>query len=242
MNGKRADMVFTDPPYAVHYGKDQNELQRLSGGKFSKTRKFSKIYGDDFSVEDCAEKIWSPAFKNLYDFATDECSFYLTMCQGGDQMMMMMMMMMKQHWKIKHELIWVKNAPVFSMGRLDYDYRHEPILFGWKKKHIFYGNGNFKNSVWEIPKPHKSDLHPTMKPIALIINAILNSSTENDIVCDIFLGSGSTLIACQQTDRICYGMEIEPKYCDVIVSRYCQFTGNNRIKLNGEEIEWNVDK
>lgn len=220
MDGQKADMVFTDPPYAVNYGADQDLLNKKSGGKFRLIAR--PIIGDNLTTEECAERIWKPAFKNLYKSAKDDCSFYLTMCQGGDQMMMMMMMM-SEHWQIKHELIWVKSSPVFSMGRLDYDYQHEPILFGWKKKHNWYGLGKFLKSIWQIDKPSKSDLHPTQKPIELIINCILNSSLKDNIIIDLFGGSGSTLIACQQTDRICFMMEIDPLYVDVIRERYRRF-------------------
>ncbi|MDI6756425.1 MAG: site-specific DNA-methyltransferase, partial [Endomicrobiia bacterium] len=134
--------------------------------------------------------------------------------------------------------VWIKNSPVFSMGRLDYDYQHEPILFGWKKKHDWYGNGEFLKSIWEIPKPHKSDLHPTMKPIALIVNAIQNSTSKGMLVIDLFLGSGSTLIACEKTNRICYGAEIDSHYCDVIVQRWVDFTGQKDIICNGKKIKW----
>lgn len=175
MEGKKADMIFTDPPYAVSYGADQETLNKKSGGKFR--AKVRPILNDNLSTEECAEKIWRPAFKNYHEVAKDDCSFYMTMCQGGDQMMMMMMMM-GENWQVKHELIWVKNAPVFSMGRLDYDYQHEPILYGWKKKHNWYGKGQFLKSIWEIAKPTKSELHPTMKPIELIENALLNSSKK----------------------------------------------------------------
>jgi len=235
MEGKKADMVFTDPPYAVNYGADQDILNKKSGGKFRK--KCRLIKGDNLSVQECAKQIWRPAFHNYYDVAADDCSFYMTMCQDGDQMMMMMMM--SEKWQVKHELIWVKNAPVFSMGRLNYDYKHEPILFGWKKKHNWYGKGQFLNSVWEIPKPHKSDLHPTMKPIELVENALLNSSLKGNLVIDFFLGSGSTLIAAEKTDRICYGIELDPAYCDVVVSRYLAFIkGNGEVILNGKKIKW----
>ena len=139
---------------------------------------------------------------------------------------MMMMMMMNQHWQIKHELIWVKSSPVFSMGRLDYDYQHEPILFGWKKTHNFYGKGIFTKSVWEIPKPNRSDLHPTMKPVELVENALLNSSLGGDICLDSFGGSGSTLIACEKLRRKCRMMEIDEHYCDVIIARWELYTGN----------------
>ena len=213
MGGKKADMVFTDPPYSVNYEKKQNEIL---GNKA-----YNHIENDDMSVKDISEQIWRPVFKNLYDMANDDCSFYMTMPQGGDQMMMMMMMM-SENWQVKHELIWVKPSPVFSMGRLNYDYKHEPIIFGWKKTHNWYGFGKYTKSVWEIARESDKS-HPTMKPVELVANAIQNSTKNDDIVIDYFLGSGSTLIACEQTNRICYGMEIDPKYIDVIRKRYAKF-------------------
>ena len=137
---------------------------------------------------------------------------------------------MGENWKVKHELIWVKDAPVFSMGRLDYDYKHEPIMYGWKKKHNFIGKGEYTKSVWEI-KRTENKLHPTMKPVELIINAIKNSSNDKDNVIDYFLGSGSTLIACEKTNRKCFGMEIDPHYCDVIVKRWEDYTGNKAERV-----------
>lgn len=210
MDGKKADMVFTDPPYSVNYQKKNKEVL--------KSKEYTEIKNDSLGVEETSEKIWKPCFKNLYDFANEQCSIYMTMPQGGDQMMMMMMMM-SENWQVKHELIWQKTSPVFSMGRLDYDYMHEPIIYGWKNKHVFYGAGKFKKSVWEIKRDGNKS-HPTMKPVELIVNAILNSSLMGMIVLDSFLGSGSTLIACQQTNRICFGMELDPIYIDVILKRY----------------------
>lgn len=232
MVGEKADMVFTDPPYGVSYGVDNNKIKKEKGDRafhWSKTRKNSQIQNDNKSAKELSESLWRPAFKNMYEYAQDHCSFYMTMCQGGDQMMMMMMM--SEHWNIKHELIWLKSSPVFSMGRLDYDYQHEPILYGWKKTHKFYGGGQFKKSIWEIAKPSKSELHPTMKPIALIENALLNSSKRGDIVLDLFGGSGSTLIACEQTNRKCMMMEIDPLYCQVIITRWETLTGKKEVKL-----------
>lgn len=234
MNGQKADMVFTDPPYGVNYGADQELIQKKSGGKLSRSRSRSSIINDNKSAKELGEVLWRPSFKNYYENAKDECSFYMTMCQGGDQMMMMMMMMMSEHWQIKHELIWVKSSPVFSMGRLDYDYQHEPILYGWKKKHNWYGLGQFKKSVWEIPKPTKSTEHPTMKPIALMGNALLNSSKEGNLVIDFFLGSGSTMVAAHQLNRKCYGIEIDPKYCQVIIDRMLKLDPDLEIKKNGK--------
>jgi DNA modification methylase len=234
MGDKRADMIFTDPPYSIGYGKHTQKLSKMFNC-YSKSRTISTITGDNLTVDECANKIWLPAFKNLFDISEDDCSVYCTMPQGG-----YMMMMMNVGWQIKHQLIWVKNSQVFSAGRLDYDYKHEPIMYGWKNKHKFYGNGEFKTSVWEVPKPLKSDLHPTMKPIRIIVNALMNSSLENNIIVDTFLGSGSTLIACEQVNRVCYGMEIEPMYCDVIVQRWVNITNQKNIKLNGKSIIWNA--
>ncbi len=143
------------------------------------------------------------------------------MPQGGDQMMMMMMMM-ESGIEPKHELIWLKNNHV--LGRTDYAYKHEPILYAWKKGgHKFYGE--FQTSVLEFSRPQKNDLHPTMKPVSLISKLIMNSSITNQIIYDPFLGSGTTLIAAEQLGRKCYGMEISPQYCDVIVKRWETLTG-----------------
>jgi DNA modification methylase len=228
MNQEKADLVFTDPPYGVNYSK-------TNAAKSSRSRSRSVIEGDQMNVKEISEVLWRPSFKNLYESSKDDCSFYMTMCQGGDQMMMMMMMMMmmSENWQVKHELIWVKSSPVFSMGRLDYDYKHEPIIYGWKKKHNFYGKGEFIKSVWEIPKPSKSDDHPTMKPVALIANALQNSSKDNDLIIDFFLGSGTTMVASHQLKRKCYGIEIDPKYCQVILDRMRKLDPEIIIKKNG---------
>lgn len=222
MDGQKADMVFTDPPYNVAIGDKNKALNALTGSKSIERN----LEGDVFKTdEEAGEKLWLPAFKNMLDNANDSCAIYVTMPQGGTHMMMMMMMD-KAGWQVKHELIWVKNSPTFSMGRLDYDYQHEPICFGWNKGHKKIGKGKFTKSVWEIDKTRKDSDHPTMKPIELIANAMENSSENNDKVLDLFGGSGSTLIACEQLGRKCYMMELDPKYCDVIRKRYWKFTHN----------------
>lgn len=130
---------------------------------------------------------------------------------------------------LRHMLVWNKNNHVLS--RVDYMYKHEPILYGWIDRHEFYGKGKYTKSVWDIPKPQKSDLHPTMKPVELIENAILNSTLKGQIVLDIFAGSGSTLIACEKTGRRARLVELEEHYCDVIVKRYIDYTGREDITL-----------
>lgn len=222
MDGKKADMVFTDPPYGVSYASKNEYLNTIAPSNRIQT----PIENDHMNLEDTSNFIYK-AFVNLRMSLADKSSYYIAAPQGVD-LLMMMMMMQKAGLTLRHMLIWVKNNHV--LGRTDYNYKHEPILFGWVNTHEFYGNGKHKFSTWEIDKPLKSDLHPTMKPIELVANAIENSTLRDNIVLDLFGGSGSTLIACEQTNRICYMMELDPKYCDVIRKRYA--------KLIGKESEW----
>ncbi|OPZ41352.1 MAG: Modification methylase DpnIIB [Bacteroidetes bacterium ADurb.BinA104] len=228
MGEDKADMVFTDPPYNVAIGSKNaflNSVQKAG-------RCCEDIANDKgMSDEEIGETLWLPAFERMRENSKDCCNIYVTMPQGGTHMMMMMMMM-KAGWQVKHELMWEKNSPTFSMGRLDYDYQHEPICYGWNKSHVFYGKGEQNKSIWKFDKPRKCDLHPTMKPIPLVVNALLNSSKENDIVLDAFGGSGTTIMACEQTKRNARLMEFDPKYVDVIIERWETFTGQKAIKLN----------
>lgn len=218
MNGEKADLWLTDPPYGVSYA-DKNEFLN-SFGKGNRVTK--KIENDHMSIEDMAE-FWFQAASNAYIACSDKAPYYWFACQGGDQMMMMMMSISRAAWKVRHELIWVKNNHV--LGRCDYQYKHEPILYGWKSDgtHKFYGG--FQTSVLEFPKPQSSKLHPTMKPIEILERLVENSSKTNDNVLDLFGGSGSTLIACEKTNRKCFMMELDPHYCDVIIERWQKYTG-----------------
>lgn len=217
MNGEKVDMVFTDPPYGVSYSDKNSFLNSIDKGNSIQ----DEIKNDNLSLYDIKTFILE-AFCRIKDILNEVSSYYITAPQGGD-LLMMMESMKNAGIPFRHCLIWVKNNHV--LGRTDYNYKHEPILYGWVNTHKFYGNGNHKFSTWEINKPIKNDLHPTMKPIELVANAILNSSKENDAIADIFGGSGSTLIACEQTKRRCFMMEIEPKYIDVIIKRWEDFTG-----------------
>jgi len=228
MDGKKADMVFTDPPYGVSYSDKNTFLNAIDKGN----RLQDKIEGDAYQ-QDNTEEIWLSAFQNIKATLADDASFYICSAQGGE-LQMMMMMMKKAELDFHHMLVWVKNNHV--LGRSDYNYKHEPIIYGWNKKHTFYGKGDQKTSVWQYDKPHKSDLHPVMKPIGLVANALLNSSKEGDICIDFFLGSGTTLIACETLNRICYGCEISEAYCDVILDRYVKLTGDDPIRSDG--VKW----
>jgi len=227
MVGNKADMVFTDPPYGVAIG-DKNKFLNSFHPSGCCLR---NIENDTASPEEL-KLILVSAFSNLRSVLSDSCAVYVTAPQGGSLGMMMMMMMMMQEAGLptRHGLNWVKNSPTFSLGRLDYDYQHEPILFTWTKTHKRTMQGQHKTSCWFIDKPRASKLHPTMKPVELIENAILNSSDAEDIVVDIFSGSGPTIIAAEKTGRCCYTMEIDPLYVDVGVKRWQEFTGREAVR------------
>lgn len=229
MNGQKADMVFTDPPYGVSYEKKTQSIANQS-----KTRLRSSITNDDLTLEGLKD-VLSAVFSNIDLVLAEKSCYYVCSPQGGELGLMMMMMMMQDaNLLCRHMIIWVKNAPCFSMGRLDYDYRHEPILFGWSKNRTHHKlmGGEFKNSVWEVLRePNK--VHPTMKPVTLPENAINNSCPHDGNVIDLFGGSGSTLIACEKTNRKCFMMELDPYYCDVIIARWEKYTGKKAELIHG---------
>lgn len=224
MGNDRAIFIFTDPPYSVSYADKNASLNAVSFGNRIQT----PIENDHLSTEETAQQIWKPAFRNMFDFSLDGCVYYMTMPQGGDQMMMMMMM--SENWLVKHELIWVKNHMV--LGCSDYHYQHEPIMYGWKPGtgHYFVDDRT-QVSTWFIDKPHKSDLHPTTKPVELIEKALNNSSKSKNICLDPFVGSGTTLIACENLDRKGRAIEIDPGYVGVCLQRYLDHTGNTPTLL-----------
>lgn len=228
MKSKVASCVFTDPPYGVSIGKKNvmlNSFQKAG-------RNLTDIESDDLKPEDL-KKMLLPAFANIKTIVmAEDCTVFVTAPQGGE-LGMMMMMMAEAGLRPRHVLIWMKNSPTFSMGRLDYDYQHEPILLTWCKKHKRPMLGEHKTSVWQIDKPRANKEHPTMKPVELYANAYLNNSDTGDIVYDAFCGSGTAFIAAHQIDRICYGMEISPEYCQVILDRMKKLDHDIIIKKNG---------
>lgn len=224
MNGKKSDMVFTDPPYNVNYSSKNIFLNSIDKGNHIQMEIKNDKMSDDYFYSFLLQ-----VFNNMKNILNTYSSYYI--CCSGISIDIFIQALKKNKFKYSSLIIWNKNNHV--LGRSDYNYKHEPILYGWKDRHRFYGNGFFKTTVWDIVKPLKNDLHPTMKPIELIVNAILNSSLENMIVFDGFLGSGSTLIVCEHTNRICYGMEIEPHYCSVIINRWQKYTNKKAIKIKG---------
>ena len=227
----KADLVVTDPPYGVSYADKNKSLNATGKGNHIQT----EIENDHLKGAELSE-FFLAAFIAMNSAMRPGCAFYLFAPQGGDQMMMMMMMQ-KAGLPVRHELIWVKNNHV--LGRADYHYKHEPVLYGWKEGagHQWFGDRN-KFSVWNIDKPHSSKLHPTMKPVELVEIPLQNSSKVSDTVLDLFGGSGPTLIACEKTNRIARLMELDPKYVDVIVTRWQQFTGKAAtLEATGQTFE-----
>jgi len=201
MKGKKADLWLTDPPYNVDYT--------------GKTKDALKVSND--SMGDSAfREFLKDAFSNCFEFMNAGASFYIFHADSEGFNFRGAVFDCSQ--KVRQCLVWVKNSLV--MGRQDYHWKHEPCLYGWKEgaSHNWYSDRS-QTTVLEFDRPSRSTEHPTMKPIPLFAYLIGNSSKTADLVLDTFLGSGSTMVACHQLDRICYGMELEPKYCQVIVDR-----------------------
>lgn len=226
MDGVKADMVFTDPTYGVSIGDKNATLNSVKKA----VRCCKNIENDTLPADELYETL-KQAFINVREHCEDDAVYYVTSPQGGS-LGLMMMMMRDAGLEVRHVLMWKKNSATFSLGRLDYDYQHEPIFYTWTKSHHNYRNGKYRTTVWEYDKQRKCDMHPTMKPIELVGNAVLDGTMEGMKVLDVFGGSGSTLIACEQLNRKCYMCELDPHYVDVIIDRWEQFTGHKAVKLN----------
>lgn len=218
MNGEKANMVFTDPPYNVDYGNSNNPRHK------SRT-----ILNDTMSNSD-----WDDFVKgymtNLLLFTNG--NIYISMSDKELGHMQLIFQECGGRWA--SFIIWVKDRLVLS-GK-DYHSRHETILYGWNEKieNRLRVEDRKQDDVWEIKRPSTSDLHPTMKPIELIERMLINSSKKGMLIFDLFLGSGSTMVASHQLKRKCYGMELDPKYCQVIVDRMMKLDPDLIVKRNGE--------
>jgi DNA modification methylase len=206
MDGKLANLVVTDPPYNVNYegtaGKIKNDNMA--------DQKFYQFLLDAFTLTEKA--MAKDASIYVFHADTEGLNFRKAFSEAG--------------FYLSGTCIWKKQSLV--LGRSPYQWQHEPILFGWKKtgKHAWYSDRK-QSTIWEFDKPRKNADHPTMKPVPLVAHPILNSSMTGCIVLDPFGGSGSTLIACEQTGRICHTVELDEKFCDVIVNRYIEFKGSD---------------
>lgn len=215
MDGKKANLVLTDPPYNVDVEETAGKIKNdnMPDDKFYQFL-FSAFVNMEQNMErDASIYVFHADTQGLnFRKAFKDAGFYLSGC-----------------------CIWKKNALV--LGRSPYQWQHEPCLFGWKLngKHQWYSDRK-QTTIWEYDRPKASKEHPTMKPVALMAYPIQNSSMSHCIVLDPFLGSGSTLMACQQTDRICYGIELDEKFVDVIVKRYISECGSEGVfVLRGNE-------
>lgn len=206
MGGKKANLVITDPPYNVNYEGSAGKIQ------------------NDNMENDAFYHFLLDAFVNTEAVMDDEASIYIF--HADTEGLNFRRAFADAGFYLSGCCIWKKQSLV--LGRSPYQWQHEPCLYGWKKngKHSWYA-GRKETTIWEFDKPKKNGDHPTMKPIPLLAYPIKNSSMSNSIVLDPFGGSGSTLIACEQTDRICYTVELDEKFCDVIVKRYIEQVGSS---------------
>jgi len=228
MDGGQANLVVTDPPYNVNYegsaGKIKND--NMTDGAF-----YDFLFASFQNMEACMA---NDASIYVFHADTEGLNFRRAFSEAG--------------FYLSGTCIWKKQSLV--LGRSPYQWRHEPVLFGWKKKgkHEWYADRK-QTTIWEFDKPKQNADHPTMKPVELLAYPILNSSMANCVVLDPFGGSGSTLIACEQSDRVCRMIELDEKYCDVIVKRYIEQVGGfdqvmlirDGVKILHNDIPQNTD-
>jgi DNA modification methylase len=224
MDGVEADLVWTDPPYGVAY--------------IGKTKDALTIENDDMDI-DALQEFLTKAFTAGHDVTKKGGCWYVAAPSGNIFQAFSIPLTNLGIWR--HTLVWVKDTLV--MGRADYHYKHESIFYGWKEGAAHQAPPDRKqDTVWEIARPKRSTEHPTMKPVELIAKAITNSTNQNQIVLDLFGGSGSTLIAAQETNRTAYLMELDTKYVDVICARYQRHTGNQPVlEATGEAHDFTPD-
>ncbi len=205
LEGEQVDLLWTDPPYNVNYQGGTKAKLTIKNDSMDDA-KFREFLVEAFST---ASTVMKPG-----------AGFYIAHADSNGHHFREAVRTVG--WKLSQCLIWVKDA--FVMGRADYHWRHEPILYGWKDGAAHHAvKDRSQDTVWEIPRPRKNDVHPTMKPVPLIERALKNSSHRGERVLDLFGGSGSTLIAAARTGRIAYLVELDPRYCDVIRRRWEQF-------------------
>ncbi|MEN2776651.1 site-specific DNA-methyltransferase [Acetivibrio clariflavus] len=222
MAGQKARFVFTDPPWNVDYGSDARHP----------SWKPRQILNDRMSTEEFGAFLLS-AFNCMREVSEPGCMTYVVMSAQEWGNVMNALREAGYHWS--STIIWKKDSLVLS--RKDYHTQYEPIWYGWLEGTRLCPLKDRKQSdVWEIPRPKVSEEHPTMKPVSLVAKAMLNSSHTGDLALDLFGGSGTTMIAAEQTGRVCFMMELDPKYCDVIAKRYVsQFGDNAAFLLRGDE-------
>ena len=222
MGKTKANLVITDPPYNVNY--------EGSAGKIK----------NDNMADEAFYTFLLAAFQNTESAMASDASIYVF--HADTEGLNFRRAFADAGFYLSGCCIWKKQSLV--LGRSPYQWQHEPVLYGWKKKgkHQWY-TGRKESTIWEFDKPKKNGDHPTMKPIPLLAYPIMNSSMTNSVVLDPFGGSGSTLIACEQTDRICYTVELDEKFCDVIVKRYIEQVGtSDGVSVIRDGLEYRYDE
>ena len=230
MNGEKADMVFTDPPYNVDFKGQELSNTTKNGVEIlhhkGANSKHDKIKNDSMPDDEFI-LFMKEVLSNILLF--NKGAWYFSFCDLKLDLLLNPLKEMGFNWK--SIIIWKKNQATLSAK--DYKSRYEPIVYGCPEN-AFYGERYKQEDIWEFQRTLKNDLHPTMKPIPLIENALKNSSKEGMRILDLFLGSGSTMVAAHQLNRKCYGMELDPKYCQVIIDRMLKLDPSLSVKRNGE--------
>ena len=222
MNGVKANLVITDPPYNVNY---EGSAGKIKNDNMENTAFYDFLLA---AFQNTEGAMAADASIYVFHADTEGLNFRKAFADAG--------------FYLSGTCIWKKQSLV--LGRSPYQWQHEPVLFGWKKKgkHQWY-TGRKESTIWEFDKPKKNGDHPTMKPIPLLAYPIMNSSMSNTVVLDPFGGSGSTLIACEQTERICHTIELDEKFCDVIVKRYIEQVGSSKdVKVQRDGLTYTFDE
>lgn len=219
-DGSQADIVWTDPPYGVEY---QTKLSVEEAVKRHRRTDGLEV-ANDHPVQ--TRELVTDALRNAPLKAGG--AFYVA-SPSGDMETVFRAVLEEVGYQLRQQIVWVKD--VFVMGRQDYHWRHETVLYGWQEGAAHHwGGGRKQDTVWEIPRPRRSESHPTMKPVELVARSLGNSSRPREIVYDPFMGSGTTIIAAEQLGRRAYGMDIDPRYVAVAVERWETFTGRQAVK------------
>lgn len=215
MDGQKADIAVTDPPYNVGYTGGTKDALTIQNDK-QEDSAFRQFLSAAFTNMDAAMKPGAVFY--IWHADSEGYNFRAACKEAG--------------WQVRQCLIWNKNQLV--MGRQDYHWKHEPCLYGWKEgaAHL-WASDRKQTTILCFDRPQKNAEHPTMKPVALLAYQIANNTKGEDIALDLFGGSGTTLVACEQLGRKCYMMELDPKYCDVIIKRWEELTGNKAELLSG---------
>jgi DNA modification methylase len=219
MDGEKADMVFTDPPYGVSYTGGHNKKQRKG------------IESDEFKNEDLSN-LFQDSINNACIFSKDSSPFYIWYAGGKSKETYAGLS--NTPIEVRAVICWYKVKSGSGAFMSQYIPNYEPCIYGFKEgKSINWYGATDEKTVWEFPKDRQNEFHLTQKPILVVERALKNSSKNNDLIYDCFLGGGSTMVASHQLKRKCYGMELDPKYCQVIIDRMSKLDPSLEVKING---------